>query len=87
MKTYGIALFYSTQEAMKAEMVAQQAGFQVRIIPTPEKLIATCGFSLKYPLEEEDRVISLFSQEQINCEDFYHAVRDGLSITYEKIKK
>ena len=53
MQTYGVALFYSTREAMKAEEIAKEAQLAVRIIPTPEKIHASCGFSLKYPLKEE----------------------------------
>lgn len=49
MQTYGVALFYSTREAMKAEEIAKEAQLAVRIIPTPEKIHASCGFSLKYP--------------------------------------
>ena len=54
MQTYGVALFYSTREAMKAEEIAKEAQLAVRIIPTPEKIHASCGFSLKYPLAEEE---------------------------------
>lgn len=83
---YGVILFYSTQEAMKAEQLAKGNHLQVRIIPTPEKIFASCGFSLKYDLTEEAVVRQLFDDQGINYDTFYHADRQGLAVTYEKVK-
>ena len=82
MQTYGVALFYSTREAMKAEEIAKEAQLAVRIIPTPEKIHASCGFSLKYPLEEEEALTSLLFRESIASEGFYHATQEGLKTEY-----
>ncbi|MGX7204989.1 DUF3343 domain-containing protein [Enterococcus pingfangensis] len=82
MQTYGVALFYSTREAMKAEEIAKEAQLAVRIIPTPEKIHASCGFSLKYPLAEESALISLLVSAQIASEGFYHVTREGLKTEY-----
>ncbi|SET57674.1 Protein of unknown function [Enterococcus malodoratus] len=87
MQTYGVALFYSTREAMKAEKIAKEAQLAVRIIPTPEKIHASCGFSLKYPLNEEDSLSSLLAEEEIASEGFYHAIQEGLKTEYTLIQK
>lgn len=42
---YGVALVPSTRQAMEGEKLAKAAGLAVRIIPTPGKLDASCGFS------------------------------------------
>ena len=52
-ETYGIALVPSTRQAMEGEALAKAAGLAVRIIPTPGKLDASCGFSLRYELADE----------------------------------
>jgi hypothetical protein len=44
---------------MKAEEIAKEAQLAVRIIPTPEKIHASCGFSLKYPLKEEEALMMI----------------------------
>ena len=85
MKTYGIVLFFSTQAAMKAERLAQQEHFQARIIPTPEKIHASCGFFFYITLEEEAAIRELFTAEQVAYENFYHVKRDGLAVTYELV--
>ncbi|MBO0453943.1 MULTISPECIES: DUF3343 domain-containing protein [Enterococcus] len=87
MQTYGVALFYSTREAMKAEELAKEAQLAVRIIPTPEKIHASCGFSLKYPLVEEDVLSSLLTDAKIASEGFYHATQEGLKTEYRLVQK
>lgn len=87
MQTFGIALFYSTREAMKAEELAKEAQLAVRIIPTPEKIHASCGFSLKYPLAEEASLTLLLTEAEIVSEGFYHAAQEGLKTDYELIQK
>ncbi|MGL9750165.1 DUF3343 domain-containing protein [Enterococcus sp. DIV0170] len=87
MQTYGVALFYSTREAMKAEEIAKEAQLAVRIIPTPEKIHASCGFSLKYPLAEEEMLRSLLTEAEIASEGFYHAVQEGLKTDYTLTQK
>lgn len=87
MQTYGVALFYSTREAMKAEEIAKEAQLAVRIIPTPEKIHASCGFSLKYPLAEEDMLRSLLTEAMIASEGFYHVVQEGLKTDYTLTQK
>ncbi|MFC4772029.1 DUF3343 domain-containing protein [Enterococcus hermanniensis] len=83
MQTYGVALFYSTREAMKAEEIAKKAQLAIRIIPTPEKIHASCGFSLKYSLSEEMQLVSLLTQNKITSEGFYQAIQAGLKTEYE----
>lgn len=83
MQEYGVVLFYSTHEAMKAEKLAKEAQLKVRIIPTPEKIHASCGFSLKYELMEETRLSTLLLQAGVKAEGFYHVKREGLKTDYE----
>ena len=70
MQTYGVALFYSTREAMKAE-----------------EIHASCGFSLKYPLKEEEALMSLLTAAEIASEGFYHAAQEGLKTNYILVQK
>ena len=44
---YGLILFPETREAMTAEKEGRAHGLSVRIVPTPGKLVASCGFSLR----------------------------------------
>ncbi len=86
VEQYGIALFFNTRDAMKAEEKAKDAALQVRIIPTPGKIYAGCGFSLKYNLSEEAQLVTLLRQCGLSWEALYHARRDGLAAAYEQIR-
>ncbi|WP_301962161.1 DUF3343 domain-containing protein [uncultured Megasphaera sp.] len=84
METYGIALFYNTKDAMQAEAEARRRQIKARIVPTPGKIYASCGFSLRYDLKEEGALTALLAQCGLSCESLYHAARDGLKVSYEK---
>ncbi|MEN6316539.1 MAG: DUF3343 domain-containing protein [Veillonellales bacterium] len=87
MERYGVALFYSTQDAMEMEAATKERQMKIRIIPTPEKIYASCGFSLKYTLGDEGALAALLQEKKIQCEGFYHARQEGLTVTYEQIKE
>lgn len=86
MEQYGIVLFYQTKDAMQAEKEAKKRGLNARIIPTPASIYASCGFSLRYELEEEAALTALLMQWGIHHEALYHAVLEGLKASYEKIE-
>ena len=84
---YGIALVPSTRQAMEGEKLAKAAGLAVRIIPTPGKLDASCGFSLRYELVDEAALTALLDEEGLAWVALYHACRQGLTVTYTKIRE
>lgn len=80
---YGILLFDSTHTALEAERLLK--GKIVRIIPTPEQLKATCGFALRYELEQEKQILLDLKQEGLGYEERVHARGQGLRLNYQKI--
>lgn len=84
---YGVALVPSTRQAMEGEKLAQAAGLTVRIIPTPGKLDASCGFSLRYELADEAALTALLDEAGLAWVALYHACRQGLTVTYTNIKE
>lgn len=85
-ETFGIVVFSSTREALRAETESKEAGFTVRIIPTPPSIDATCGFALKYELHEEMLLQALLADHRCTYEGIYHATRIGLRATYERVE-
>lgn len=80
---YGILLFDSTRAALDAERLLK--GKEVRIISTPEQVKATCGFALRYELEQEEQILSDLKQAGLLYEDRVHASGQGLCLNYRKI--
>lgn len=85
MKEYGVLLFTSTKHAMKAEKILKEKQIPAKIIATPEKIKASCGFSLKYQLPEEADILSFLRTEDVLFEGYYHATGKGLNISYRKV--
>lgn len=85
MKEYGVLLFESTHHAMEAEKYLKEKKLPARIISTPEKIKASCGFSLKYDIEVEQEILDLLNQHEILFEAYFHASGKGLNMTYRKV--
>lgn len=83
-ETFGVALFASTRIAMRAEDTGKAAGLHVRIIPTPGRIVSTCGFSLRYDLDEEGPLQACLADAGVAVDAWYHAERHGLIATYTK---
>lgn len=72
---------------MAVETQAKAQHIQLRIIPTPGRIQANCGFSLKYELTEEMQVLALLRQMHIGCDGLYEAVQEGLAVAYTRRRK
>ena len=48
MADYSVVLFHSTAHAIRAEKVLDEAGFQIKMIPTPRQLSSDCGMALRF---------------------------------------
>lgn len=71
--TYGVALFYSTSLAIRAERVCQRAGFEVKLIPTPRQLSSDCGTALRFSWAEVDGVRAALAGQGVEVEGL-HAI-------------
>lgn len=72
---------------MAAEDKAKELQLHVRIVPTPGKIYASCGFSLRYVLEEEQQLVAMLQDNGWSWDGLYHAAQEGLAVTYEKVKE
>ena len=45
---YGIVLFDTTQAAIRAEKVLEQAGIKTKLLPVPRHISSNCGISLRF---------------------------------------
>ena len=52
---YCIVAFPNARMATQCQKAIQQAGIQAFMMPTPRELSASCGLSLRLPLEEWQR--------------------------------
>ncbi len=71
MAGYGVVLFHSTTHAIRAEKVLQQAGFEVKMIPTPRQLSSDCGLALRFNREEEMQVAAVLDKNGVPTHGIY----------------
>lgn len=69
----------STHLAMKLEKILLEQQIDVRIIPLPSELKASCGFSLKTKVEDAKNIVNIFSNNNIdsNLYSFYICEKIG----------
>lgn len=66
-----IATFYVTHMALMFERECKNAGYDVRIVPVPRKLSASCGLACRYPCQAEDEIRKLCLSKDIEVEAFH----------------
>lgn len=53
---YGIAAFRSRQQVLRFEDILRREGVNVRIVTTPRAVALGCGLSVRFALEDAERV-------------------------------
>jgi hypothetical protein len=68
---YGVALFYSTSAAIRAEKVTKEAGLKVKLIPVPRQLSSDCGISLRFEWDQVDEVRSVLEAKGVETQGIH----------------
>ncbi len=71
MPAYSVVLFHSTAHAIRAEKVLQQAGLEVKMIPTPRHLSSNCGVALRFDRAQEEQVVSILTGNGVPTDGLY----------------
>ncbi len=71
---YGIVLFRSTQGAIKAERALIQAGFVVKLVPTPRQFSSDCGTALRCRWEDMDAVQAALEAAHVEYDSIHSMV-------------
>lgn len=62
---YGIVIFDTTQAAIKAEKIINQAGIKIKMIPVPRHISANCGVSIRFDLPISDKIRSILNENNV----------------------
>ena len=78
-EVFGIASFRSRQQVLKFEGALRRAGVHTSIITTPRDVSMGCGLSIRFELEDYDRVLGVYNAlRPSNLIGFYRVERlDG----------
>ena len=64
-----VFLFSSTSAAIRAEKLAMESDFKVKLIPVPRHLSSDCGVCLRCDSAEVDAMRSLLESSRVEWED------------------
>jgi hypothetical protein len=61
----GIATFFTTHAALRAEQLLHEAGIHGQLVPAPRHLSSDCTIALTFPRVEQERVRELLDHNGI----------------------
>lgn len=75
-ETFAIASFRSRQQVMKFEAALRREGLRSSIITTPRDVSVGCGLSIRFELDDMDRVFAVYRRvAPSNLIGFYRVER------------
>lgn len=66
-----IATFDTTHMALYFEKTCRASGLDVKIIPVPRQISASCGLACKYPCDVFERVEALVTEKAIEVAEYH----------------
>lgn len=83
---FNLATFNSTHSAIRAEKELITAGINIKIIPVPTEITASCGLSIKMSLEDLEKAKKVLSDNNIEVSGYYYVKKLGLKKDITLIK-
>lgn len=77
LKEYGVFVFISTSQALKAERVLKQVSADFLVIPTPRQISSSCGLAVKVAPDNLDEVRMALEDKRVQIEGIYHIDNGG----------
>ena len=68
----GVATFFGSHHALKAESVLKREGLKAVLIPGPREISPNCGVALRFEYVLKEKVIKIFTEYYVHYEDIHH---------------
>ncbi len=68
----GVATFFGSHHALKAESVLKREGLKAVLIPGPREISPNCGVALRFEYVLKEKVIKTFTEYYVHYEDIHH---------------
>ena len=85
VEEFNVISFESTHMAIKSEKLLLDIGLNIRIIPVPREITASCGLALKINIDDFIEVKKLLEKNKIDFLGVYIVRKKGLKKEIEKI--
>lgn len=82
--TFYVITFNSTHHAIKGEKILLNKGLDIRTIPTPREITASCGLSIKFSSELLKEVKSIVEENKLDIKGIFEIKKN---LTEKKVRK
>jgi Protein of unknown function (DUF3343) len=66
---YGVVLFISTHQAIRAEKLAKGKNLSVKLIPVPRHFSSDCGVCLRFSWEQKGEIEAALNEGKVKVEE------------------
>ena len=66
-----LATFDVTSMALMFEKQCRAAGLEVRVIPVPRQISASCGLACSYPCDKENEIKKICAEKSIEISELH----------------
>lgn len=87
MGEYILITFESTNFAMQAEASLKNENIIHQVMPTPREITLSCGLSIRFSVDDVDKVRKLVDENRINVKNMYRVKGTGSGRIIELINK
>lgn len=75
-ETFYVVSFDSTHHAIKAEKLFKEHNLNIRMMPTPREITASCGLSIRFEAGDLEEVQEMISTEDLAVRGTYEMKRE-----------
>jgi hypothetical protein len=68
---YGVLLFASTHQAIRAEKLAKEKNLSVKLIPVPRHLSSDCGVCLRFSWDQKEEILCRLEKERVKMGEMH----------------
>lgn len=83
---FNLIAFNSTSNAIRAEKELKLNDIEVKVLPVPREITASCGLSIRIKTEDLEKAMSTLKEENIDVAGYYNVSKIGLNRNIEKIE-
>lgn len=74
--SYCITTFHSTHSALKFEKLLKDINLEIKIIPVPRQISASCGLAGRFLSQDFEQVVELIHESSSDIDTIYQIIDD-----------
>ena len=85
-ENFYVISFDSTHHAIKGEKLFKDVNLNIRMMPTPREITASCGLSIRFEVGDLEEVEDIINQEELAVKGKYKMKREDGVRSAQKIE-